>query len=76
MSLRYEQHAAIKRSRQLLVDLLDPKTRPPTQAELNRRIHSCLRHFPMLEKSGKPIWSRDPYTDPKTGEEIPHEKGK
>lgn len=67
MSLRYEQHAALKQSHQLLVDLLRAETRPKNMTELKSRVMGCLRHYPLLLDSGKPIWSKDEFTDPKTG---------
>ena len=59
MSLRYEQYASLRRTRQFLADLLHPSTRPKTVKELRGRASACLRHFPFLEDSGKPMWSQD-----------------
>jgi len=64
MSLRYEQYWALRRTRQLLADLLHPSTRPKTVKELRGRASACLRHFPFLEASGKPIWSQDEFASP------------
>ncbi len=64
MSLRYEQYAALRRTRQLLSDLLHPSTRPKTVKELRGRASACIRHFPLLAESGKPIWSQDDFTSP------------
>jgi len=64
MSLRYEQYRALKRSRDLLCDLLEPSRRPKTVKELRLRVACALRHFPFLEESGKPMWSQDNFKSP------------
>ena len=64
MSLRYEQYWSLRRTRQFLADLLHPSTRPKTVKELRVRASSCLRHFPFLEESGKPIFSQDDFKSP------------
>jgi hypothetical protein len=64
MSLRYEQYWSLRRTRQFLRDLLHPSTRPKTVKELRTRASACLRHFPFLEESGKPMWSQDEFTSP------------
>ena len=63
MSLRYEQRAALLKSRELLGDLLDAQKRPKTVKELRMRAMSALRHFPFLDHRGEPIWSNDPFSD-------------
>jgi len=62
MSLRYEQYNSLKMTKQLLVDLLFTDTRPKRISELKRRVGCCLRHYPLLEASGKPIFSKDEFT--------------
>ena len=62
MSLRYEQYHSLKMTKQLLVDLLFPDTRPKRISELKRRVGCCLLHYPLLEESGKPIFSKDEFT--------------
>jgi len=69
MSLRYEQHRALKRSRDLLCDLLEPSRRPKTVKELRSRASACLRHFPFLQESGEPMWSQDDFLPPE-GREL------
>jgi hypothetical protein len=69
MSLRYEQHRALRRSRDLLCDLLEPSRRPKTVKDLRLRVVSALRHFPMLTESGEPMWSQDNFTPPE-GHEL------
>jgi hypothetical protein len=69
MSLRYEQYWSLRRTRQLLADLLHPSTRPKTVKELRGRASACLRHFPFLEESGKPIFSQDEFASPE-GHEL------
>jgi hypothetical protein len=46
MSLRYEQHRALKHTQELLFDLLRPQTRPKNVTEMKERVRRCLRHFP------------------------------
>jgi hypothetical protein len=58
MSLKHEEYAALKRSQELLYDLLDSKRRPKTVKELKDRVSRCIRHFPMLDKDGKPFFSK------------------
>lgn len=57
MSLKHEQYEALKRSQELLHDLLDPKKRPKKVSELRERVRRCLRHFPPLDKNGEPLFS-------------------
>lgn len=61
MSLRFEQYWALRKTRDFLYDLLDPQKRPKTVAEMRQRVRSCSKHFPILEESGKPIWSYDDF---------------
>lgn len=61
MSLRFEQYWALRKTRDFLYDLLDPQKRPKTVAEMRQRVRSCTKHFPILEESGKPIWSYDDF---------------
>ena len=63
MSLRYEQRAALLKSRDLLCDLLDTQKRPKTVKEMRVRVLSALRHFPMLDSRGEPLWSNDSFSD-------------
>jgi hypothetical protein len=58
MSLKNEQYESLKRTQQFLYDLLDSKKRPKNVKELKDRTLSCLRHFPMLDKEGKPFFSK------------------
>ena len=61
MSLRYEQYAALKRSRDFLRWIMTHRGRI-TKKELRDRAYRCLRHFPFLYESGQPMWSKDPFT--------------
>jgi hypothetical protein len=69
VSLRYEQYTALRRTRQFLADLLHPSTRPKTVKELRGRASACLRHYPFLEESGKPMFSQDEFKSPE-GHEL------
>lgn len=69
MSLRYEQQYSLWKTRKFLRDLLHHSTRPKTVAEISDRAYSCLRHFPHLDDTGKPIFSQDDFECPK----IPNE---
>ena len=70
MSLRYEQRRALLKARDLLCDLLDHNTRPKTVKELKQRASSALRHFPMLDYRGEPMWSQDEFDDPALKERV------
>jgi hypothetical protein len=61
MSLRYEQHRALKHTQELLFDLLHPQTRPKNVTEMKERVRRCLRHFPPLTKHGEPMFSHDDF---------------
>ena len=63
MSLRFEQYSALLRSREFLRDLLTTDKYPKTKKEMRERAHRCLRHYPFLETSGKPMFSQDPFPD-------------
>ena len=59
MSLKYEQHRSLLMTREFLLDLLQPNTRPKTVAETKERVRRCLRHFPPLKENGEPLFSGD-----------------
>ena len=69
MSLRHEQYRALKRSRDLLCDLLEPSRRPKTVKDLRLRVVSALRHFPLLTEAGEPMFSQDDFLPPE-GREL------
>lgn len=63
MSLRYEQYNSLKMTREFLRDFLKSK-RPKTAMEWNEwslRAYRCIRHYPFLEESGKPMFSKDTF---------------
>lgn len=62
MSLRYEQYSSLLATRQFLYDLLLHTTRPKTIKELKQRASRCLRHYPSLTESGRPLFSQDDIT--------------
>jgi hypothetical protein len=63
MSLRYEEYRALRKSRDLLGDLLNPQRRPKTIGELKRRASEALHHFPFLDERGRPMFSNDNFTE-------------
>jgi hypothetical protein len=63
MSLRFEQYQALLRTREFLRDLMDSKKRPKRVSEINARAYRCLKHFPMLNEKGKPLFSQDEFTE-------------
>jgi hypothetical protein len=63
MSLRYEEYRALRKSRDFLRDMLNPKRRPKTIGELKRRASEALRHFPFLDEQGRPMFSDDNFTE-------------
>ena len=69
MSLRHEQQYSLWKTRKFLRDLLHHSTRPKTVKEISDRAYSCLRHFPHLDETGKPIFSKDDFECPKIHDE-------
>ena len=67
MSLRYEQYNSLKQTKEFLRALIYLKTRPRMIQELREQAHRCLRHFPPLYESGRPLWSLDDFTA-----DVPH----
>lgn len=70
MSLKFEQRRALLKARDLLRDCLDPKRRPKTVKELRERASCALKHFPMLDERGEPMWSQDKFDDPDLKERV------
>jgi hypothetical protein len=62
MSLRYEQYSALLKSKELLLDIMNPLTTPQSKEELTNRAYRAMRHFPALTENGQPIFSTDPFT--------------
>jgi hypothetical protein len=58
MSLKSEQYESLRRTRELLYDLLDSKKRPKSVKETKDRASRCLRHFPPLREDGEPLFSK------------------
>lgn len=56
MSLRYEQYDSLKQTRELLRELLH-KSMP--RKETKEKIRQCLRHYPPLTDTGRPVFSKD-----------------
>ena len=67
VSLRYEQRRALLRTRELLWDMLDPNRRPKTVKELRMRVFCAMRHFPLLDERGEPLWSQDDFDNQMAG---------
>lgn len=65
MSLRYEQERALLMARELLADLITKPQRLLVRSVVRQRAASALKHYPLLEESGKPIWSQDDFALPK-----------
>ncbi len=59
MSLKNEQYRALLKTKEFLRDLMDSKKRPKRVSEINARAYGCLRHFPPLDKDGKPLFSKN-----------------
>jgi len=57
MSLRYEQDSAIAATEKFLKSFFTGRKR--TLKELREEATKCLRHFPGIDKDGKPIFSQD-----------------
>jgi hypothetical protein len=46
MTLPDERYRAVKKARDFMRDLLDPKKTPKIPSAIRQRAASCLRHFP------------------------------
>lgn len=68
MSLRNEQYRALKYTKEFIYELFDPKTYPKTKTEMRKRASRVIKHFPPLEESGKPMFSRDNFGPDNPGE--------
>jgi hypothetical protein len=64
MSLQYEQYAALRRTREFLFDLLDPRATPRVPKSVRKEASNCLHHFPYLHASGEPMWSQGSFKPP------------
>jgi hypothetical protein len=62
MSLKYEQHRALKQTRDFLREIMRGP-RMPTK-RLRDMAGLCLRHFPLLKESGEPMFSNDDVPPP------------
>jgi len=63
MSLKYEQYRSLYLTKNFLHDLIAGDVKP-TKGELKRLAYQCARHFPPLDKTGRPIFSGDPFPTP------------
>jgi hypothetical protein len=61
MSLRYEQFRALLRTREFLRLLMTP-ARPRAAKAIRQDAAACLRHFPPLTATGRPVFSEDDLT--------------
>lgn len=59
MSIKIEQYRSLILTKIFLYDLLTVDKYPRTKKEMRDRAMSCLRHFPLLEPNGNPMFSRD-----------------
>jgi len=46
MTMPYERRNAVNRTREFLVDLLDPKKTPRIPKQVRMRAYNCLKHYP------------------------------
>jgi hypothetical protein len=59
MSLKHQQFESLKRTKDFMYSLLDPKKRPKTVKEMKDMVSRCLRHYPPLKEDGEPMFSND-----------------
>lgn len=64
MSLRYEQYRSLHRTRQFLLKILETPHKQWTSKELKQQASDCLRHYPILNVQGKPLFSQDDFDCP------------
>lgn len=65
MSLKCEQLAALVKTQKFLRSLLTVDEYPKTKKEMREKAYRCLRHFPRLDETGKPVYSLDDFECPK-----------
>lgn len=58
MSLKYEQYQSLLKTRDFLYFILKDNSKW-SKKELRKKASSCIRHFPPLDKKGKPYFSID-----------------
>lgn len=63
MSLRYEEQRALKITRDFL-RLILTKDCPTRKKDLRERAWRCLKHYPFLDKTGRPMFSLDEFPCP------------
>lgn len=67
MSLKNEQYNSLKKTRKFLVSIFEDKEKTKSRKvqelkrDLKKEAYSCLRHFPFLDSTGKPIFSNDEF---------------
>lgn len=62
MSLKAEQYASLVRTRKFLRSLLvRPMMKPK---DIREGAYRCLRHYPFLDKTGAPMFSKDDFGCP------------
>jgi len=67
MSIRHEQYRSLHYTRKFLCRLL---CKPMLKtSEIREEAARCLRHYPLLEKNGEPIFSNDPFSCPSIEED-------
>jgi hypothetical protein len=74
MSLRYEQFQALLRTREFLRLLMTP-ARPRAAKVIRREAAACLRHYPLLTATGRPVFSEDDLTAA-DGDPVPVGRGR
>ena len=55
MTLPIERKQSVNRTREFLMDLLDPKKTPKVPKAIRERAYSCLKHYPLqfeMEEAG------------------------
>ena len=65
MILRCEQQRALVETAKLLQDLLYRDVTPRVPKVIRHRASQCLRHWPYLTSTGKPVFSKDEFPCPK-----------
>lgn len=46
MTMNYERRNAVNRTREFLVDLMNPKKTPRVPKEIREEAYRCLKHYP------------------------------
>lgn len=77
MSLRFEQQRSLYATRQFMRDILGMRVTDFRKMgkdgfdKWRKEAYYCIKHYPFLDKCGKPIFSKDDFECPIIDKEMP-----